>query len=59
MPGKDAEAKDELESETFLSSFRSSLKCHLLGQIQWSAEYRSTWAVLYTDKNVCFLVFAI
>lgn len=31
MPGKDAEAKDELESENFLSSFRSSLKCHLLG----------------------------
>lgn len=29
MPGKDAEAKDELESENFLSSFRSSLKCHL------------------------------
>lgn len=29
MPGKDAEAKDELKSENLLSSFRSSLKCHL------------------------------
>ena len=31
MPGKDAEAKDELDSENVLSSFRSSLKGHLLG----------------------------